>query len=148
MNRRSLQYMILCCCSLAGCLLPATAPWINRSRISVVFVNRRSSPTRAAPNSSRHFGHPPRARKFLIEIGESYVPEDMNLDIRVTDIDLAGNFEPWHGPQSDQVRITRGLYPPRIALEFRVVDSAVKWSERQTGDDRPQLSIADLLSDG
>ena len=50
----------------------------------------------------------------------------MNLDIKVTDIDLAGNFEPWHGPQSDQVRITNGLYPPRIAIEFRVIGPRVK----------------------
>ena len=52
---------------------------------------------------------------------ETTIPRDMNLDIKVTDIDLAGNLEPWHGAQSDQVRITRGLYPPRIALEFRVI---------------------------
>src|SRR5262245_56250528 len=58
------------------------------------------------------------------EIGEGILPTDMNLDIKVNDIDLASNFEPWHGPQSDQVRITNGLYPPRIALEFRVIGSS------------------------
>src|SRR4029450_14081218 len=59
--------------------------------------------------------------KFMQEMGEKILPPDMNLDIRVTDIDLAGNFEAWRGPQSDQVRITNGLYPPRIGLEFRVL---------------------------
>jgi hypothetical protein len=59
--------------------------------------------------------------KFMQEMGEEILPPGMNLDIRVTDIDLAGNFEPWRGSQSDQVRITNQLYPPRIVLEFRVI---------------------------
>ena len=60
--------------------------------------------------------------QFMREMGEETLPPEMNLDIRVTDIDLAGNFELWRGPQSDQVRITNQLYPPRFALEFRVID--------------------------
>ena len=61
--------------------------------------------------------------QFMREKGEETLPPQMNLDIRVTDIDLAGNFELWCGPQSDQLRITNQLYPPRFALEFRVIDS-------------------------
>jgi len=61
--------------------------------------------------------------KFMQEMGEEIIPWDMNLDIRVTDVDLAGNFEPWRGPQSEQVRITNQLYPPRFALEYGVIDA-------------------------
>ena len=50
----------------------------------------------------------------------------MKLNIRVTNVDLAGDFELFRGPQADQVRITKGLYPPHIVLEFEVVDSAAK----------------------
>ena len=46
------------------------------------------------------------------------------MKIKVTDIDLAGDFEPWRGPQFDQVRITRDIYPPRISLEFRLTDGS------------------------
>src|SRR5262249_62177397 len=45
--------------------------------------------------------------KFMQEMGEEIIPRDMN--IRVTDVDLAGNFEPWRGPQSEHVRITNHL---------------------------------------
>ncbi len=62
--------------------------------------------------------------KFLIDSGARYVPETMKLSIRVTDIDLAGDFELFRGPKADQVRITKGLYPPHIVLEFQVMDSA------------------------
>ena len=47
----------------------------------------------------------------------------MMLAIRVTDVDLAGEFEPRRGPQFDRVRIMREIYPPRIDLEFRLTDS-------------------------
>ena len=32
----------------------------------------------------------------------------------------------FRGPQADQVRITKGLYPPRIVLEFELLDSGAK----------------------
>ena len=92
------------------------------SRITVIFVKpeKFTDAGRAdfKPNSDAILDA---IAKFMQEMGEETLPPDMNLDIRVTDVDLAGNFEPWHGPQSDQVRITNGLYPPRIALEFRVI---------------------------
>ena len=92
------------------------------ARIHVVFVEpEKFTDARRAdfkPNSDAILDA---IAKFMQQMGEEILPLDMNLDIRVTDIDLAGNFEPWHGPQSDQVRITNQLYPPRIALEFRVI---------------------------
>ena len=62
--------------------------------------------------------------KFMCEMGERYVPIGMQAEIKVTDIDLAGDFEPWRGPQFDHVRITRDIYPPRISLEFRLTDDS------------------------
>ena len=35
------------------------------------------------------------------------------------DIDLAGDFELFRGPQVDQVRITEGLYPRTSSLSSR-----------------------------
>ncbi|MCW0401551.1 hypothetical protein NB688_004125 [Xanthomonas sacchari] len=40
------------------------------------------------------------------------------LDIKLTDIKRAGDFEPWHGPNWNDVRVMRDLYPPRISLDF------------------------------
>ena len=40
------------------------------------------------------------------------------LDIEVTDVDLAGEYEPWRGPRMDDVRIIKDIYPPRIDLDF------------------------------
>ena len=62
-------------------------------------------------------------QKFLLETGERYVPAGRHLEIKVTDIDLAGEFEPWRGPQFDDIRIVKPLYPPRINLEFTLTDA-------------------------
>jgi hypothetical protein len=66
----------------------------------------------------------------------------MKLNIRVTGIDLAGDFELFRGPQADQVRITKALYPPRIMLEFEVIDGAtavVRSGKRDLTDINYQL---------
>ncbi|WEN15054.1 DUF3016 domain-containing protein [Rhodanobacter sp. AS-Z3] len=40
------------------------------------------------------------------------------LDIEVTDVDRAGEYEPWRGPDFNRVRIIKDVYPPRIDLNF------------------------------
>ena len=60
---------------------------------------------------------------FMCKMGER-VPVGMQLEITVTDIDLAGDFEPWRGPQFGHVRITRDIYRPHISLEFRLTDDS------------------------
>jgi Protein of unknown function (DUF3016) len=94
------------------------------ARIHVVFVQpEKFTDARRAdfkPNSEAILDA---IAKFMQETGEETLPREMNLDIRVTDVDLAGDFQPWHGPQFDHVRVTNQLYPPRIVLEFRVIDA-------------------------
>lgn len=45
------------------------------------------------------------------------------LQVVVTDVDRAGGFEPWHGPQWSNVRVVKDIYPPRINLHFRLLDA-------------------------
>jgi hypothetical protein len=45
------------------------------------------------------------------------------LEVKFTNIDLAGAFEPWRGAQMDNIRIMKDIYPPRASLEFRLLDA-------------------------
>lgn len=63
-------------------------------------------------------------RKFLQKRGESALREDLHLTVRITDIDLAGDFEPWRFRFNDDIRIVKDIYPTRIKLQFQLVDSA------------------------
>ena len=51
------------------------------------------------------------------------LPDGQQLAVTLTDIKRAGDYEPWHGPQMDQVRFMRDIYPPRISLQFTLSDA-------------------------
>lgn len=58
------------------------------------------------------------------------------LDITVTDVDRAGSYLPSVG-SSHPVRIVESIYPPRIALHFRLLDSqgqVVRGGDRKLTD--------------
>ncbi len=42
-----------------------------------------------------------------------------HLALTIVDIDRAGEFEPWHGPNLQDARIVRDLFPPRMTVQFR-----------------------------
>ena len=111
---------------LAGCA--AAAPVDESvSRVSVAFIEpEKFTDARRAELEPTSSGILRELEKFLIEDGARYVPADMRLNIRVTNIDLAGDFELFRGPQADHVRIAKGLYPPHFVLEFELVDSTAK----------------------
>lgn len=68
-------------------------------------------------------GYLDQIREYLVSQSLYYVPDGQKLFVTFTDIDMAGDFEPWHGPQWNDVRIVKDIYPPRIKLSFRLVDA-------------------------
>jgi hypothetical protein len=115
------------------------------ARIAVVFVQPQHFTdvkySKAEQNSVALLDE---LHKFMCEMGERYVPAGMQVAIKVTDIDLAGDFEPWRGPQFGHVRITRDIYPPRISLEFRLTDangSVVNTGSREISDSAYQARL-------
>ncbi|ARU04516.1 hypothetical protein CCO03_07345 [Comamonas serinivorans] len=56
--------------------------------------------------------------EHLAQRAAARLPVGQRLEVRITEVQRAGGFEPWRGPQAD-VRIVRDIYPPRIALAFK-----------------------------
>jgi hypothetical protein len=54
---------------------------------------------------------------------DQYIPAGQHLALRVTDVKMAGDFEPQRGPEFDHIRIFRDVYPPRINFEFKLTDA-------------------------
>lgn len=76
-------------------------------------------------------------REYFIDEANRFLPDGTKLFVSVTDVDLAGDFEPWRGPRWDDVRIVKDIYPPRISLSFRVTDASgqlVKEGKRDLRD--------------
>jgi hypothetical protein len=76
-------------------------------------------------------------RDFILLRSEKYVPAGQKLTVTFTDIDLAGDFEPWRGAQGMDIRIVKDVYPPRMDLEFKVTaadGTVIKEGKRQLRD--------------
>lgn len=59
--------------------------------------------------------------KYLRKRASTRLPTGERLEVTITDIERAGEFEPWHGAQASSIRYMRDIYPPRIALDFKLV---------------------------
>ncbi|WP_244240782.1 DUF3016 domain-containing protein [Luteimonas yindakuii] len=51
------------------------------------------------------------------------LPAGERAAITITDIRRAGDYEPWNGPQMNDVRIMRDIYWPQITLQLRRTDA-------------------------
>ena len=109
-------------------------------RVEIVFLE----PEKFTDVRDSYMGSDKGRDSTLAQIGDyirarasALVPEGMKHAITVTDVDLAGDFEPWHGARFDDVRIVKDIYPPRIALAFRLTDAGgqvVKQGQRELRD--------------
>jgi len=124
------------------------------ARVEVVFVQPekfRDIGDRYAGGGSARDSHLRDLDRYIQSRAARLVPEGQRLVVSVTDIDMAGAFEPWRGRSGD-TRIVRDVYPPRIDLAFTLTgaDGAVlKRGERKLRDPallgRPGLSPSDPL---
>jgi len=108
---------------------PGVAPSPTRTKqegvppgiVSVTYADpQRMSDARQSPRESE------RARRAWLDALSLYLADraapllapDQRLDVRLTDIQRAGAFEPGRGGNAADVRIVRDIYPPRIDLDF------------------------------
>ncbi|MFO7725203.1 MAG: DUF3016 domain-containing protein [Oceanipulchritudo sp.] len=61
--------------------------------------------------------------EFVKEEAAEYLPEEAKLALTVKDVDLAGEFEFWRGPDFDDVRIIKEIYPPRLKFDYALTDA-------------------------
>ncbi|HWA08678.1 MAG TPA: DUF3016 domain-containing protein [Opitutaceae bacterium] len=61
-------------------------------------------------------------KEHIVSEAKWYVPEGWKLTVTITDIDLAGDYEPARGAAFQDIRVIREIYPPKIDLAFKLVD--------------------------
>ena len=151
---------LLAACLMAGCA--ATAP--DRAAPAGSAPPGAVSVTYADPTGFGEARNAPRetdkARRawldaLALHLAERAAPrlgEGQRLEVQITDVQRAGGFEPWRGPQAGDVRIVRDIYPPRIDLRFKLIGadgSTLREGPRQLRDGaflmRPGARSSDLL---
>ena len=102
-----------------------TAP-LSNSNVTVRMVNPDQF---AELRQNRNFGDI-RDGSWLVELQEHVVDRagrrlapGQQLDVNITDIKRAGDFEPWRGPNFNDIRVVKEIYPPRIDLNYVLKDS-------------------------
>jgi hypothetical protein len=61
-------------------------------------------------------------REFITKKAASLLPAGQSLRITFTNIDLAGEYEPWRTNLRD-VRIVKDIYPPRFDFKYQILNS-------------------------
>jgi len=61
-------------------------------------------------------------KQFIRASAARYLRDGGALEITVTDIDMAGEFETWRGPPACSVRVMLDIHAPRVVLDFRLTD--------------------------
>lgn len=61
-------------------------------------------------------------KEYIVKQASKKLEAGQKLAVTINEVDLAGEFEPWRGPQWMDVRIVKDIYPPRINLVFRLTD--------------------------
>jgi len=59
--------------------------------------------------------------RHIAERAGARLADGQRLSVVVTDVDRAGDYEPWHGGTSADVRIVRDIYPPSVDFDFTLV---------------------------
>jgi len=107
-------------------LLAGVATAVQPTAVDVTFVDAEKF-----TDAGDAYGWPARSSEHNLEQLRDYIvarvtpllAEGQRLTIEIADLDLAGEFEPWHGPGYRDVRMVKSLYPPRINLSFRLYDA-------------------------
>ena len=89
-------------------------------------------------------------RTHIIKQANRLLAPGQQLKITVTDVDLAGEFEPWHGGSMADVRIVKDIYPPDIKLAFQLTGAdgtVLKQGDRNLRDLNFMLGISIDRSD-
>lgn len=76
-------------------------------------------------------------KQYIEQRGNELVADGQKLTVTLTEVDLAGDFEPWRDPAMNDVRVVKDIYPPRIDLEFKLTGAdgkVIKEGKRELRD--------------
>jgi hypothetical protein len=65
-------------------------------------------------------------RAWIEREAPRHLPAGAKLTVTVTDVDMAGEFEPLHHAGAVDVRVVRDIYPSRVRLLFSLADDSGK----------------------
>lgn len=123
-------------------------PKNKASRIEVIFKD----PEKFTDAKDGHFGSD-KGRSWILDeiksyietLGDRYLPAGQKLQLTFTDVDLAGDFEPWRTPPADDIRIVKDIYPPRFEFTYKITDEKTGSVVKEGSENIRDLSFMSRL---
>lgn len=81
----------------------------------------------------------------LERIAEKYLSDGETLVITFTDIDMAGDIQPWRNRNNADIRYIEAIYPPRLKFTYVLTDAdgnVVKEGDTSESDLAFQMNVA------
>jgi len=91
-----------------------------------------------------------RLRRHIVDQAARRLPADETLSVWVTDVDIAGYYDP-RQTFTGEVRIVKDIYPPRIKLRFQLASAegtVLKEGERRLSDPNFLTRASRYTTDG
>ena len=123
MNKKTLSMIFGLCLLSSGTMFAADATKTGAGNVTVVFDHpEQFTDVKDAfmPTDKGRDAILAEIRKFIVDRASSYLRGGQKLEVKFTDIDLAGDFEPQLGPRFNDVRIMKEIYTPKLDLEFKL----------------------------
>ncbi|MCD8481996.1 MAG: DUF3016 domain-containing protein [Verrucomicrobia bacterium] len=73
----------------------------------------------------------------LVRTSERWIPEGHQLHLVITNIDMAGEIQPWRNRHHADIRYVESIYPPRMKFTYALTDAdgeVVKEGEKHLVD--------------
>jgi hypothetical protein len=115
----------IACLGFAAALSALAAPPAQPLRVNVTFDHpEKFTDIKDAyvPSDKGEQAILDQIRDFIVDRASPMVPEGYRLAIVFSDVDLAGEYEPWRGPRWDMVRVIKAVYPPAFRFTYTVTD--------------------------
>lgn len=129
MNRRIVLHALLAVLTLFGAPVMAAGAAVP-SNVTVTYDHpenfTETRKIRALAPQVLDDDYLPILKTYMQDRASRMLPPGDHLNIVITDIDRAGNFEPWRPGPMRNVRIVKDIYPPRIDLNFQLLDASGK----------------------
>ncbi len=88
-------------------------------------------------------------REHLQDNAARRLPEGQRLSVTFTDIDMAGEYEPWRGPNASDVRIIKDIYIPRLKFNYSIIDpqgAVVKEGRAELSEMNFQMTLSGAIN--
>lgn len=85
-------------------------------------------------------------RKFIVDRAPDYLSPGLRLVVTFSDIDLAGDYEPWRMPPASDIRIVKAIYPPRMDFTYKVIDEKTGATVKEGREELRDLAFQTRLT--